>query len=78
MKQRTDATNFFTLDEALRELDALKFAISSLVQHYPNGSYERELTRNAVKGIDHRLDYLHDSFSRIAPAPQPTKGADHE
>lgn len=62
MTPRTNATNFFTFEESLRELDSLKFAVVSLVQHYPNGSYERELALNATIGIKHRLDYLHDSL----------------
>ena len=66
MKNRTDATQLFTKDQALHELDALKFAVAALVNTLAKpGTYEQEMGENAVRGIKQRLDYLHDSFRKL-------------
>ncbi len=62
IKQRTDANNFLSFTECIRELDNLKFAASSLASGYSKGSHEGENAQNAVQGIRHRIDYLVDSL----------------
>lgn len=59
---KTNATQFLSADQALNELDALKFSYRSIVELLPLGSFERETAQNAAKGIAARIDYLHDSF----------------
>jgi hypothetical protein len=69
MKNRTDATQLFGKDQALYELDALKFSVAALVHLLGRpGSYEQELGENAARGIKQRLDYLHDSFRHLLEA----------
>jgi hypothetical protein len=59
---KTNATQFYSQEQALYELDALKFAVSSLVKLLGKpGSYEQEVGTNAARGITDRIDYLHDS-----------------
>ncbi len=65
MADRINANNWLGKEDAFLELDALKFSASSLIQQYPKGSHERELAENAVRGIRHRIDYLHDSFRKL-------------
>lgn len=60
---KTTATQFLDFDSAMRELDALKLAVSSLATLVPRGSHERENAENSALGIRARIDYLHDSFS---------------
>lgn len=63
---RTTNTQFFNREQALHELDGLRFAVESLVQTLGKpGSYEREMGGNAARGIKSRIDYLHDSFGRL-------------
>ena len=66
MKDRTDATQFYGRDQALRELDALKWAVASLVHLLGHpGTHEQEVGENAARGIKWRIDYLHDSLRRL-------------
>lgn len=63
---RTNCEQFLNKDQALNEIDAIKFAVSSLVQLLGKpGTFEQEVGANAARGIKQRLDYLHDSFSRL-------------
>ena len=60
------ANNWFDAKEALAELDALKFAVASLVVTAGSeGSCEHENASNAYRGIRARIDYLHDSLRRL-------------
>lgn len=70
MKTRTQAEQFLDRDQALAELDRLKFAVSSLVQLLTTpGSHPREVGENVTKGVKARIDYLHDSFMRLLAQP---------
>lgn len=64
-EDRVSATNWFGKKDALMELDALKFAVASLVSGLPKGSHEAENASNAVAGIKRRIDFLHDSLRRL-------------
>lgn len=66
---RTNATQFFGQAEALKELDEISFAFSALVDTLPLGSFQRENAANAARGVRSRIDYLHDSFSRLLNKP---------
>lgn len=70
---RVPANNWFSRDSALRELDAICFAVSALSEQCGTvGSNEREMARNAYLGIRKRIDYLHDSLKRIIPTTKET------
>ena len=62
---RIQAEQHFDAEQALRELDKLKFAVSAMADRYPLGSYEGEQAHNAVLGIKYRIDFLHDSLSLL-------------
>jgi len=64
-KDRVAATIHLSKNDALAELDALKFAFSSTIVLTRPGSNERELAENVHKGINVRIDYLHDSLRRL-------------
>ena len=69
---RTSANCFYTVNELLHELDALKFAVASIVEQFPPGSYQLENGRNAKRGIEYRLDYLHDCVRTLIATPPRT------
>jgi hypothetical protein len=70
-EDRVSATNWHQWDSALRELDALSFAVSAIVSQFPSGSNELENGHNAWLGIRHRIDHLHDSLRRLRKEPTP-------
>jgi hypothetical protein len=72
MTNRTTATQFFSRAEILQEIIDLRFAVASLVELSEKGSHAYENAENATLGIEHRLDYLHDSIS-LGWKPQATK-----
>lgn len=60
------ATMWFDRQQALKELFELKFAVASLATLAGTpGSFERENAKNIVRGIERRIDYLHDSLRRL-------------
>lgn len=77
MPDRIQATAHLTARQCLDALDKLKFACASLIQPIGEGSYARENAENAVKGIDHRIDFLHDSLRRLL-GPAATGAASQE
>ena len=63
MSNLTTATNFLSFQQSLDELLALKFAVGTIAKLSTQpGSCERELATNAARGIDQRINYLHDSL----------------
>ncbi|MDR5776236.1 MULTISPECIES: hypothetical protein [unclassified Caballeronia] len=59
------ATCWFSKEQALKELVDLGFAFSAIADMLPKGSYEREMAMNASRGVDRRIDYLHDSLVKL-------------
>lgn len=64
-ERRISCNTFFGRTDALRELDALSFAFAAMADRFPSGSHDREMAQNALVGIRHRIDYLHDSFTKL-------------
>lgn len=70
MSQWDKHTRFFSREQALKELNDLKFAIESLAKLVGQpGSFENENAKNIVTGLRARIEYLHRSFELCLAAP---------
>lgn len=66
--RRTIAEQFFTLDQAMAEIDRFAMAFTSLcemVYTANKGSYEAEMAFNANKGFRERVRYVLDSLDVV-------------
>jgi hypothetical protein len=71
---RVPANNWLSGQSLLRYLDDLGMAVSALAAHgHKPGSHEQEMAENARRGIQHRIDYLHDSLRRLLEKSKETR-----
>lgn len=70
MSQWDKHTRFLDRQQALKELNDLKFAIESLAKLVGQpGSFENENAKNIVTGLRARIEYLHRSFELCLAEP---------
>ena len=67
-RPRTAAEQFLNFDEAMAEIDRLKFsynALCDLIYNQKKGSYEAEVAFNSARGFKYRINYVLDSLDRV-------------